>query len=333
MSLFVSYRRDDSSSASGRLVDHLRGHGFGSDGDDQIFMDIDDIPPGADYRQVIDETLARSDVVLVVIGRSWLTVTDSQGRRRLDSVSDTHRLEVAAALRSDAHVVPVLVEDAEPPHADGLPDDIADLAFRNAFSVRNQTFAGDVARLAPSLQQIGAEVRAGRERAELEAREQEARANAVRVKRDRQEREQEAERVRAQQREEAEAEARIRKEDAEADYYQTLTEKESAPAQRLPDRWPTRIRTVTAWILVAIAALLLLISVIGVFTYDLDSPDNSISSRTELFVAFLFTTVLFAGIPAALAVWIFPRTWRRGNEEPVDPSSAPGRTWEPPAFQ
>ena len=112
--LFISYRRSDSQGSTGRLTDHLRQNGFGSEGD--MFLDIDArIPPGVNFRKVIDETLAKCDLVIVVIGRHWLDATDSKGRRRLDRPSDTHRLEVASALESEARVIPVLVEGADHP--------------------------------------------------------------------------------------------------------------------------------------------------------------------------------------------------------------------------
>ena len=40
--IFISYRRDDTRADAGRLWDRLDGH-FG---DEQVFMDIDDLKPG-----------------------------------------------------------------------------------------------------------------------------------------------------------------------------------------------------------------------------------------------------------------------------------------------
>ena len=44
--IFLSYRRQDSAGIAGRIYDRLRAH-FG---DDAIFMDIDNIPFGVDFR-------------------------------------------------------------------------------------------------------------------------------------------------------------------------------------------------------------------------------------------------------------------------------------------
>jgi hypothetical protein len=50
-SIFVSYRREDSQHAAGRLVDRLT-QSFGKD---RIFMDVDAIEPGLDFVEVIGE--------------------------------------------------------------------------------------------------------------------------------------------------------------------------------------------------------------------------------------------------------------------------------------
>ena len=152
--IFVSYRRSDTLSATGRLCDHLRLRGFSAE--DDIFLDIDNIPPGADFRKVIHDTLHKCDVVLLVIGRSWLTATDTRGRRRLDSASDTHRFEIKSALDSDVVVIPVLVEGAQHPSAEDLPDELSELAFRNSWEISDRRFAADVSGLAEHLRRIRA---------------------------------------------------------------------------------------------------------------------------------------------------------------------------------
>jgi hypothetical protein len=53
--IFISYRRDDAEEAAGRLSDHL----VVQFGHDNIFMDVDGIDPGRDFRKVIDETLTQ----------------------------------------------------------------------------------------------------------------------------------------------------------------------------------------------------------------------------------------------------------------------------------
>ena len=53
--IFLSYRRQDSAGVAGRIYDRLRAH-FG---DDAVFMDIDSIPFGEDFREHIDAAVGQ----------------------------------------------------------------------------------------------------------------------------------------------------------------------------------------------------------------------------------------------------------------------------------
>lgn len=145
--IFISYRREDSDEAAGRLSDHL----VRQFGQDRVFMDVDGIAPGRDFRKVIDETLAQCDVLLGVIGRSWLDARDAAGKRRLDDESDFVRLEIATALRRDIPVIPVRVQGAGIPKPDQLPDDLKDFSYRNAVELTHERWNSDVKVLADKL--------------------------------------------------------------------------------------------------------------------------------------------------------------------------------------
>lgn len=147
--IFISYRREDGSSAAGRLYDRLVLR-FGKG---QVFMDVDTLSPGEKFEEVIDRTLSACDALVVLIGRNWLSTTDPHGHRRLDDPNDWIRLEVATALRRDILVVPVLVEDAAMPRPDELPEAIAPLAKRNALEISHSRFHEDVDRLERSLEE------------------------------------------------------------------------------------------------------------------------------------------------------------------------------------
>ena len=92
--IFVSYRREDSSDVTGRIFDHLRT----AFGEQHLFKDVDSIPLGADFREVISDAIQRCDVLVVVIGEEWLEVKDEAGGRRIDDPNDYVRLEVSSAL-------------------------------------------------------------------------------------------------------------------------------------------------------------------------------------------------------------------------------------------
>ncbi len=143
--VFISYRRADSITITGRIYDHL----VRAFGDDHVFKDVDDIPVGVDFRRVLQNEVGGCDVLLVIIGPQWLRLTDEQGRRRLDDPHDFVRIEVAAGLaRQNVLVVPVLVSGATMPAPADLPPDLVNLAYRNAAIVRDDPdFSRDMRRL------------------------------------------------------------------------------------------------------------------------------------------------------------------------------------------
>jgi hypothetical protein len=81
--VFISYRRQDASHLAGRLYDRLADRL----GDDQVFIDVDTIAPGLDFGEVITEAVSTCEVLLAVIGPRWLTATDEDGRRRLETLT------------------------------------------------------------------------------------------------------------------------------------------------------------------------------------------------------------------------------------------------------
>jgi uncharacterized membrane protein YhaH (DUF805 family) len=128
--IILSYRRDDTGAIAGRIFDRLVGH-YGAD---QVFMDIDSIPLGLDFREHIQETLTRCDVLLAIIGPRW-AAPDQKGGFRINEENDWVRIEVEAALAKKIPVIPVLIDDAELPPPTSLPDKLRDLAFRQAAPV------------------------------------------------------------------------------------------------------------------------------------------------------------------------------------------------------
>lgn len=148
--IFISYRRHDSQSAAGRLADFLE-RSFGTD---QIFRDVETIEPGVDFVQAIEKAIASCQVMLVIIGPRWLTITDEQGQRRLDKADDWIRIETKLALQRNIRVIPVLVENAQPPAMDALPDEIKSLARREAHELSDKRWDYDVQCLIEALEKI-----------------------------------------------------------------------------------------------------------------------------------------------------------------------------------
>ncbi len=145
--IFINYRREDSSASAGRLYDRLSNH-FSAN---QVFFDIDNLPLGVDFAEVIEENVSSCDVMIAVIGRRWISSHEGS-KRRIDNPDDFVRIEIAAALKRNIRVIPVLVDGAMMPQARDLPDELKSLARRNALELSHKRFTTDLARLTAAIE-------------------------------------------------------------------------------------------------------------------------------------------------------------------------------------
>src|SRR6202161_602450 len=149
----ISYRRADSEAMTGRIFDRLSSHY----GKDAIFRDIDNIPPGIDFRVHINEMLRKTHVLLAIIGPGWLGVS-SGGTERIQQESDAVRVEIETALRRRLPLIPVLIGNTTMPNSDQLPPSLKDFAFRNAVRVdTGQDFDYHMDRLIKSMDGVMAQ--------------------------------------------------------------------------------------------------------------------------------------------------------------------------------
>jgi len=128
--VFLSYRRADSSGHAGRIYDGITNR----HPDWQVFIDVDTIEPGVDFVDVVEEAVGSCDVLVAVIGKSWLNSDTPTGPRMHDE-RDFVRLEIDTALKRQIRVIPVLVQGAQMPSTDDLPDGTKALARRNAIEL------------------------------------------------------------------------------------------------------------------------------------------------------------------------------------------------------
>jgi hypothetical protein len=148
--IFISYRREDNAPYAGRIYDRLCAH-FGSD---QVFMDVDDIPPGADFAAHIGAKVGSCDAMIVVIDKTWLTARDAKGQLRLSDPNDFLGTEVALAVQRNVLVIPVLVGGAEMPKVEELRADLKPMAQRNALTLNDHDFNRDVDQLIAGLEKV-----------------------------------------------------------------------------------------------------------------------------------------------------------------------------------
>ena len=153
--VFISYRRENTAGEARALFNDLAARL----GENSVFMDVDSIALGRDFRSVLQETTASCDLMLVLIGRNWADAKDEGGRVRLENPADYVRLEIESALRRDIAVTPVLVQEAHMPTPEDLPGEIRDLAYRNGFELSHNRWESDVGEMVRRLDLDGPEGR------------------------------------------------------------------------------------------------------------------------------------------------------------------------------
>jgi Trypsin-like peptidase domain/TIR domain len=158
--IFISYRREDSAGFAQALFLSLE-RSF----PEKLFMDVEGIEAGQDFVQAIEEQVRACDAMLVLIGPNWLTARDDAGRRRLDHLEDFVRIEIDSALRFGKRVIPVLLQKAEMPRGDALPEALRPLARRNAFGLTHERFRTDAQGLIKALESALAEAEETRRKA------------------------------------------------------------------------------------------------------------------------------------------------------------------------
>jgi hypothetical protein len=145
--IFISYRRLDAKSDARSICQRLE-KTFGKG---KVFIDVDSIRPGENFQAVLKSDLEKCNVMLVVIGPRWQELLRSSGPADSETSHDYVYLEVASALKRKLPIFPVLVDGATMPEAKDLPADLKPLAFRQAFSVRHDSFPRDMSGLEQEL--------------------------------------------------------------------------------------------------------------------------------------------------------------------------------------
>ncbi|MGH6814971.1 MAG: SUMF1/EgtB/PvdO family nonheme iron enzyme, partial [Hyphomicrobiaceae bacterium] len=146
--VFISYRRDDSRYQARMIYTAFRQ----VLPRESVFMDVDSVPPGADFVDILEGWVDECNILLALIGPGWIAATDPKtGRPRLVNPNDFVRIEIRKALVRGIPVVPVLLDGTPMPDADLLPDDMRKLVRRHAEFVEFRTFDTDVERLIKKL--------------------------------------------------------------------------------------------------------------------------------------------------------------------------------------
>jgi hypothetical protein len=140
--VFISYRRQDTAPAAGRVYDRLCRLPSKPD----VFFDVSTIAGGEDFVTKVTTAVQECDAVLVMIGHKWLE-PGTDGTMRIREAGDHVHAEVRVALERAPMVLPVLVDGAPMPRLEQLPEAIQGLARRNALPLRHESFDDDVEKI------------------------------------------------------------------------------------------------------------------------------------------------------------------------------------------
>ena len=156
--VFISYRSSDGTdkaTALARDLDALFGQ-------DQIFLDKEDLPAGSRWRDEIRRALGSAPILLVLVTPNYLGARAADGQRLIDRADDPVRSELEAGVAANAHVIPLLCDGVvQTPGKAELPPPFDQLAERTWRRLRAYDWRQDVGRLAGDLGQLGLVAREG----------------------------------------------------------------------------------------------------------------------------------------------------------------------------
>lgn len=150
--IFINYRRDDSKQITLLLHKELC-KAFSNPKD--IFLDTENIEYGSHFPSELINALNRAQVVLVMIGEQWLTLTHSTGQPRLFHADDWVRNEIFLAQQMGKIIIPVLADREKMPGKRELPESIESVVEQQAAYLRSAPdFSKDVGAIIARLRSI-----------------------------------------------------------------------------------------------------------------------------------------------------------------------------------
>jgi len=153
--IFLSYRRDDTGGHSRSLFQQLDKR-F----PERVFLDWEGIRIGENFLSKLEAVGQCAKLLLVLIGKQWLSATDAAGNQRIALVDDVVGKEITLALERGIAVVPVLFDGATMPTEAELPLWLKPLALCNAVTLSNGNYDSDLERLTRGIEEILGEDRA-----------------------------------------------------------------------------------------------------------------------------------------------------------------------------
>ena len=141
--IFISYRRQDSAGYARALKEYLD---VSLPSTDELFMDVDSLTTGQDFRANVSQFLDTCDVFLAIIGPRWAEIKKS------NRGEDYMKMEIETALQSSALVVPVLVGGANLPT--NLPRSLRPLTHHQAIELLDTAWSHGLTQLQAFLESV-----------------------------------------------------------------------------------------------------------------------------------------------------------------------------------
>lgn len=134
MSVFLSYRREDTDGVANRLYQDLARR-YGAN---EVLFDKE-IPAGELWENILEDGARHCRALIALVGRSWLHSHDTaNGIRRLDDPDDWVRREIGTAINYGRPLIVVLVEDTPALTAGSrLPEPLNRLHSQQALRLRS----------------------------------------------------------------------------------------------------------------------------------------------------------------------------------------------------
>ena len=150
--VFISYRSSDGADKATALARDLDAR-FGND---QVFLDKEDLPAGSRWRDAIASALHECPILLVLVTPNYLDAVDAEGHRCIEREDDPARDELEAGIAAKANVIPLLCDGvASMPAAAALPKPFDVLCELQWGRLRAYDWREDMGRLADDLRRLG----------------------------------------------------------------------------------------------------------------------------------------------------------------------------------
>jgi hypothetical protein len=142
--VFISYRREDL-----RDAELLKEYFAIQFEEGNVFLDVEGIPAGAKFSEDIADSIRDCDVLVALIGRSWIELIQKNAIEEVDHV----RNEIALALKLDKMVVPVCIGGAQIPDAQQMHWQVRPMMAHNARVLSDPLKGAEMKRLTKSIEE------------------------------------------------------------------------------------------------------------------------------------------------------------------------------------